>query len=112
VHYWEQAPNHAIAKWLEMAERTANKYKETATRKKNMINANQPLITGFFPGNRAELQERHGDNHITKDLHADHPRENKAESAHLSNLRRERTATVSVGTLATRREQTINSSIK
>ena len=63
IQYWEQAPNHAIAEWLEMAERIAKKYKETATKKKNMINANQPLITEFFPGNRAKLQERHGDTH-------------------------------------------------
>ena len=34
IQYWEQAPNHAIAEWLEIAERIAKKYKETATQKK------------------------------------------------------------------------------
>jgi hypothetical protein len=63
IHYWEQAPNHVIAEWLEIAERIAKKYEKTATQKKNMINANQPLITGFFPGTRAEIQERQGEIH-------------------------------------------------
>jgi hypothetical protein len=44
--------------------RTPNsqKIQGNANKKKLMIKANQPLIIGFFPGTRAELLERHGNN--------------------------------------------------
>jgi hypothetical protein len=63
VQYWEQAPNHVIEEWLDMAERIAKKYKHItiANLRRNRIEKNQPLITGFFGGIRDETpQVRHG----------------------------------------------------
>jgi hypothetical protein len=34
IHYWEQAPNHAIAEWLEMAERIAKNTRKQQQKRK------------------------------------------------------------------------------
>jgi hypothetical protein len=54
IQYWEQAPNHVIEEWLEMAEKITKKYKHITTLRRNKISKNQPLITGFFTGMRIE----------------------------------------------------------
>ena len=57
LQYWEQAPNHAIAEWLDIVEQLAKTYKNLITMKKNK---EQSPITGCFSRILAETpQARH-----------------------------------------------------
>ena len=49
IHYWEQAPNHVIEEWLDIAEKIAKTYKNPTKQKET---ENQPAITRYFRKNQ------------------------------------------------------------